>query len=91
MSTETYTLIHVVISLSGIGSGLIVLFGLLTGKRLDSLTALFLTTTVLTSAENPGPENNGADPDRTAFFDRADRGDAALHRAWDFCRKKVSH
>ncbi len=54
MSTETYTLIHVVISLSGIGSGLIVLFGLLTGKRLDSLTALFLTTTVLTSVTGFG-------------------------------------
>ena len=49
MSTATYTLIHVVISLSGIGSGLIVLFGLLTGKRLDGLTVLFLATTVLTN------------------------------------------
>ena len=49
MSTATYTLIHVAISLSGIGSGLIVLFGLLTGKRLDGLTVLFLATTVLTN------------------------------------------
>jgi len=54
MSTETYTLIHVVISLTGIGSGLIVLFGLLTGKRLDGLTALFLATTVLTSVTGFG-------------------------------------
>jgi len=38
------------ISLVGIGSGLIVLFGMLSGKRLDGWTALFLTTTVLTSA-----------------------------------------
>jgi hypothetical protein len=37
------------ISLIGIGSGLIVMVGLLTGKRLDGLTAVFLTTTVLTS------------------------------------------
>jgi hypothetical protein len=54
MSTETYTLIHVVISLVGIGSGLIVLFGLLTGKRLDALTALFLVTTALTSVTGFG-------------------------------------
>jgi hypothetical protein len=41
--------VHVVISLVGIASGLVVLFGLLTAKRLDGWTALFLTTTVLTS------------------------------------------
>jgi hypothetical protein len=45
-----YTLAHVVISLVGIFSGLVVLFGLLASKRLDGWTALFLTTTVLTSA-----------------------------------------
>jgi hypothetical protein len=49
MSTATYTFLHVLISLIGIGSGLIVMVGLLTGKRLDGLTAVFLTTTVLTS------------------------------------------
>src|SRR5882724_8160305 len=49
LSTETYTLIHVAISLIGIGSGLIILFGLLTDRRLDSLTVLFLATTMLTS------------------------------------------
>ncbi len=54
MSTATYTLIHVVISLIGIGSGLIVLFGMLSAKRLDSLTALFLVTTVLTSVTGFG-------------------------------------
>jgi hypothetical protein len=43
------TLIHVAISLAGIFSGLIVLLGLLTGKRLDGWTGFFLTTTVLTS------------------------------------------
>jgi len=37
MSTETYTLLHVLISLIGIGSGLIVMFGFLNGKRLDGL------------------------------------------------------
>jgi hypothetical protein len=54
MSTETYTLLHVLISLLGIGSGLIVAFGLLTGKRLDGLTAIFLVTTVLTSVTGFG-------------------------------------
>ena len=54
MSTETYTLIHVVISLVGIGSGFIVVFGLLAGKRLDGWTALFLASTVLTSVTGFG-------------------------------------
>jgi hypothetical protein len=49
MSLSTFTLLHVIISLAGIGSGFIVLFGLLNGKRLDGWTAIFLTTTVLTS------------------------------------------
>ena len=46
----TSVLIHVVISLVGIASGFVVLFGLLAGRRLDRWTSLFLTTTVLTSA-----------------------------------------
>ena len=37
-----------ILSVAGIGSGFIVLFGLLNGKRLDGWTAIFLTTTVLT-------------------------------------------
>src|SRR5271166_3902830 len=49
ITTATYTLLHVLISLAGIGSGFIVMFGLLNGKRLDSWTAVFLTTTALTS------------------------------------------
>jgi hypothetical protein len=49
MSLATFTLIHVIISLVGIGSGLIALFGMFGGKRLDGMTALFLVTTVLTS------------------------------------------
>ena len=43
------TTVHVVISLIGIASGLIVMFGLLTAKRLDAWTALFLVSTVATS------------------------------------------
>jgi hypothetical protein len=49
MSTYTFTLLHVVISLIGIVTGVIVLFGMLAGKRLDAWTAIFLATTVLTS------------------------------------------
>ncbi len=49
MSLSTFTTVHVIISLVGIGAGLIVLFGMLSSKRLDGLTALFLLMTVLTS------------------------------------------
>jgi len=45
----TLTAIHVAISLAGIVSGFVAIFGLLVGKRLDRWTAFFLTTTVLTS------------------------------------------
>jgi hypothetical protein len=49
MILGAFTLVHVVLSLVGIGSGLVVLFGLLTAKRLDGWTKLFLETTVATS------------------------------------------
>lgn len=49
MTTSTFTFVHVQLSLAGIGSGLVVVFGLLTGKRLDGWTGLFLATTVATS------------------------------------------
>ncbi len=51
---QTFTLIHVVISLIGIASGFVVLFGLLTGKRLNRWTALFLVSTVATSVTGFG-------------------------------------
>jgi len=54
MTTATYTFLHVLISLVGIGSGLVVMFGFLTGKRLDGLTTVFLITTVLTSVSGFG-------------------------------------
>ena len=54
MSLETYTIVHVVISLIGIGSGLIVVFGMLNGKLLHSWNGLFLLTTVLTSVTGFG-------------------------------------
>ena len=49
MTTSTFTLLHVLISLVGIGSGLIVVYGMLNRKPLDAWTAIFLATTVLTS------------------------------------------
>lgn len=54
MTTATYTFLHVLISLVGIGSGLIVMFGFLTARRLDGWTSLFLATTVLTSVTGFG-------------------------------------
>ena len=49
MTLSTFTTVHVVLSLLGIFSGFVVLIGLLGGKRLGGLTALFLVSTVLTS------------------------------------------
>jgi hypothetical protein len=49
MSLALYTQIHVAISLIGIVAGLIVVFCMMSGKRMDGLTALFLITTALTS------------------------------------------
>jgi uncharacterized membrane protein SirB2 len=54
MTTSTFTLLHVVISLIGIGSGFVVMYGLLHGKRFDGWTALFLATTVATSVTGFG-------------------------------------
>jgi hypothetical protein len=54
MTVHTFTLVHVVLSLVGIGSGLIVVFGMMAGKRLNGLTALFLLTTIATSATGFG-------------------------------------
>lgn len=47
--TTILTFVHVVISLVGIFSGLVAGFGLLGRKQLDGWTAVFLTSTVLTS------------------------------------------
>ncbi len=49
MSTSTFTTVHVVISLIGIASGVIVLFGMFAERRFRGWTALFLASTVLTS------------------------------------------
>jgi hypothetical protein len=44
-----FTLFHVALSLVGIATGFVVVYGLLTGRRLDGWTAVFLATTVATS------------------------------------------
>lgn len=49
LSLSTFTVVHVIISLAALLSGLLVLYGLLSGQALPGWTALFLTTTVLTS------------------------------------------
>src|SRR5258706_8602915 len=49
MSLATFTFLHVLISLIGIGTGLAVMYGFLRGYRMDLLTAAFLATTALTS------------------------------------------
>ena len=49
MILHVYTTVHTLISLVGIFTGFVVLFGLLAGKRLDGWTKWFLITTVLTS------------------------------------------
>jgi hypothetical protein len=54
MSLSTFTTVHVIISLIGIVSGFVVLFGMFSSKRLDGLTGLFLLTTVLTSVTGFG-------------------------------------
>jgi len=49
LSLSTFTFLHVLVSLAGIGSGFVVVLGLIAGKRLPRWTALFLATTALTS------------------------------------------
>ena len=49
MSIPTFTFVHTALSLVGIFTGLVVLFGMFGSKRLEGWTAVFLVTTVLTS------------------------------------------
>ncbi|MBR0696704.1 hypothetical protein [Bradyrhizobium lablabi] len=50
MSLATVTMVHVIISLIAIASGLVVMSGLLGSKPMPGLTAIFLLFTILTSA-----------------------------------------
>jgi hypothetical protein len=54
MSESTFTTVHVVLSLIGVGAGLVVMFGLLAGKELSGWSLLFLATTVATSVTGFG-------------------------------------
>ena len=49
LSVGAFTLLHVIITLVAIGSGLIVVGGMFASHRLPVTTALFLLTTALTS------------------------------------------
>lgn len=49
MSLARFTQVHVAISLVGIAAGFLMIFGMMAGKRMPLMTALFLITTVLTS------------------------------------------
>jgi hypothetical protein len=60
----TLLAIHVALSLVGIVSGLVVLYGLLSGNALGGWTALFLATTILTSATGFPLAPFGFDPPR---------------------------
>jgi hypothetical protein len=59
---DTFTVVHVVLSLIGILSGLVVLCGLLTAKRMNGWTMLFLVTTVATSVTGFGFPFHGFTP-----------------------------
>ena len=50
MSLSAFTTLHVIISLVGVVSGIVVMFGLLGSNRMPGLTAIFLLFTILTSA-----------------------------------------
>ncbi|HUO24372.1 MAG TPA: hypothetical protein VMU61_01825 [Candidatus Aquilonibacter sp.] len=62
LSKYAYTLIHVVISLIGIGSGLVVLWGMIRNKALNGITFIFLTSTLLTSLTGFGFPNDHLTP-----------------------------
>ena len=49
-SLPAFTLIHVMLSLIGIVAGLVVVGGLMAGKRFDTWNVIYLATTVLTNA-----------------------------------------
>jgi hypothetical protein len=49
MSLHTFTVVHVIITLIAIATGLVVMFAMLGSRRLSGWTAIFLATTVLTN------------------------------------------
>ncbi|MGE0668587.1 MAG: hypothetical protein AB7O49_18690 [Sphingomonadales bacterium] len=49
LSIDAFTTLHVVISLVAIAAGLVVLYGMIKGRRMVMLTGVFLATTVATT------------------------------------------
>lgn len=49
MSLSAFTVLHTVISLIGIATGIVAVVGMLRGRRLDGWTPVFLISTALTS------------------------------------------
>ena len=64
MSTPTFTLMHVVVSLIGIFFGGIVVINMLRSRRSEGWTALFLASTILTSVTGFPIPPFGFDPPR---------------------------
>jgi hypothetical protein len=64
MSTATFTLFHVALSLVGIAAGLVVLFAMITDRLLPAWTAVFLAMTVATSVTGFMFPVAGLDPPR---------------------------
>jgi len=62
--TDVFLQFHVVVSLIGIASGLVVVYGLLSDKLLRGWTELFLATTILTSVTGFPLAPFGFDPPR---------------------------
>jgi hypothetical protein len=54
MTTATFTIVHVVLSLVGLVAGLVAMSGMLAGKQYGGWTALFLATLVATSVTGFG-------------------------------------
>jgi hypothetical protein len=53
-TSPLYTLFHTLLSVVGIFAGLVLAGGLISGKRLDGWSALFLVTTILTNVTGFG-------------------------------------
>jgi hypothetical protein len=62
LSISAFTTFHVVLSLIGIATGLVVVFGMLNARRCTAWTALFLATTVATSVTGFMFPSSGFDP-----------------------------
>ena len=70
MSLSAFTTLHVIISLIAIVSGIIVMFGLLGSNPMPGLTAVFLLSTILTSATGFLFPFNGVTPASSSALSR---------------------